>query len=414
MSTGKFFFRQLAALSWVMFVACHGGLQAADESLDYEVQVDTVAQHDMNDFLWFHPRAAAIPPASPGANPIVVMTLQKHLRASDHYSGMFVMRTDDLGKTWKGPEERPELGWIKESDDVDVAVCDATPGWHPQTKKILVVGVKVRYTKSGDQLQNIPRSRDTAYATFDLATGKWSKWKFIEGVPLRETKFFTSSAGCVQWDVRDDGTILLPIYYTSPGSAVESTTVLHCEFDGETLRYLSHGSEHALNVVRGLCEASIMKFRDRYYMTIRNDLKGYVNVSDDGLNYTDIKEWTFDDGTELGSYNTQQHWLAHSDGLFLIYTRRGANNDHIFRNRAPLFMAQVSPEKLQVIRSSEKVLLPERGATFGNHGACAVSPNESWVTDAEGVFSDDARKRGANGSVFVARVKWSKPNRLVK
>jgi hypothetical protein len=31
-----------------------------------------------------------------------------------------------------------------------------------------------------------------------------------------------------------------------------------------------------------------------------------------------------DDGAELGSYNTQQHWLSHGDGLFLMYTRRGA------------------------------------------------------------------------------------------
>ena len=73
-----------------------------------------------------------------------------------------------------------------------------------------------------------------------------------------------------------------------------------------------------------------------------------------------LKPWTFDDGTELGSYNTQQHWVSHSDGLYLVYTRRGANNDHVFRNRAPLFMAQVDPEKLQVIRSSEKNPCPRK------------------------------------------------------
>lgn len=41
-----------------------------------------------------------------------------------------------------------------------------------------------------------------------------------------------------------------------------------------------------------------------------------------------------DDGKELGSYNTQRHWLAHSVGPFLVYTRRGADNDHILRHRA--------------------------------------------------------------------------------
>ena len=69
-----------------------------------------------------------------------------------------------------------------------------------------------------------------------------------------------------------------------------------------------------------------------------------MSVSDDGLQFAEPKPWTFDDGAELGSYNTQQHWLAHSDGLFLVYTRRGANNDHIVRHRAPLFMAQVDPD----------------------------------------------------------------------
>src|SRR6185436_12067028 len=100
---------------------------------------------------------------------------------------------------------------------------------------------------------------------------------------------------------------------------------------------------------------------DRFYLTLRNDQRAYVTTSRDGLHFDAIRPWTFDDGSDLGSYNTQQHWLAHSDGLFLVYTRRGANNDHIIRSRAPLFIARVDPEKLCVIRSSERILIPERG-----------------------------------------------------
>ena len=165
-----------------------------------------------------------------------------------------------------------------------------------------------------------------------------------------------------------------------------------------------------MNVVRGLVEPSIVRFRGRYFLTIRNDVKGYVTASEDGLRYASIKPWTFDDGSELGSYNTQQHWLAHSDGLYLVYTRRGADNDHIFRHRAPLFIAQVDPDGLHVIRRTERVLIPERGATLGNFGAAAVSENESWVTVAEGIWNDEARQRGAEGAVFVARVIWSQPH----
>ena len=40
-------------------------------------------------------------------NPAVIMTIQKHLMIDDFYSGMYYMRTDDLGKTWTGPVEIP-------------------------------------------------------------------------------------------------------------------------------------------------------------------------------------------------------------------------------------------------------------------------------------------------------------------
>jgi hypothetical protein len=137
-----------------------------------------------------------------------------------------------------------------------------------------------------------------------------------------------------------------------------------------------------------------------------------VTASGDGLRWQPIKEWTFDDGRPLGSYNTQQHWLAHSGGLFLVYTRRGAGNDHMFRHRAPLFIARVDPDRLCVLRATERVLIPERGGELGNFGAAAVSEHESWVTVSEGIWTDDARRRGADGSTFVARIVWSRPNGL--
>ena len=190
-------------------------------------------------------------------------------------------------------------------------------------------------------------------------------------------------------------------------------TVVRCAFDGRKLSYLKHGDELSLNVVRGLGEPSIIAFQGRYFLTIRNDVKGYVTASDDGLHYRPIQPWTFDDGSELGSYNTQQHWVPCAKGLFLSYTRRGANNDHIMRHRAPLFMAQVNPATLRVIRRTEKVVVPERGAELGNFGAAAISQSESWITVSEGMFMKDSRARGAEGATLVARVIWVKPNKLI-
>ena len=185
-----------------------------------------------------------------------------------------------------------------------------------------------------------------------------------------------------------------------------------CRFDGGKLTFVRRGNVLRLDVVRGLCEPSLTGFGGRYFLTLRNDVRGYVSVSDDGLQFAEPKPWIFDDGAELGSYNTQQHWLAHSDGLFLIYTRRGANNDHIMRHRAPLFMAQVDPRTLQVIRRTEKIVVPERGAELGNFGAASISESESWITVSEGMFMKDSRERGAEGATFVARVFWSRPNKL--
>ena len=110
--------------------------------------------------------------------------------------------------------------------------------------------------------------------------------------------------------------------------------------------------------------------------------------------------------------------MTHSDALFLVYTRTGASNDHVFRHRAPLFIAQVDPGKLCVIRRTERILVPERGARLGNFGVTEVNEHETWVTVAEWMqtwgpkFSDSSipRKYGSNNAVFAARIIWEKPN----
>lgn len=374
------------------------------EHLPFNVKLDVVRQELSPSFCWFHPRVAAIPGAGHNGLPAVVMTLQKHLHISDYYSGLWTMRTDDLGTTWTGPTEIPELAWVRESDGVTLAVADVTPGWDPRTGKLIAIGCSVRYGKDGKQLSDVPRFSQTAYAIHDLQTGRWSKWQILN-LPADE-KFSMARNGCSQWLVQPDGTLLVPIYFANAAGVPTSVTVLRCAFDGQQLTYLKHGDAISLKVVRGLCEPSIIAFAGSYYLTIRNDVKGYVTVSDDGLHYRPIQPWIFDDGMELGSYNTQQHWLAHDNGLYLSYTRRGANNDHVFRNRAPIFLAQVDPQKLCVIRSTEKPIIPERGAMLGNFGAAAITANESWVTDAEYMPTGKPDPRGANGSIFAARILW--------
>jgi hypothetical protein len=339
-----------------------------------------------------------------------MITLQKHLRVSDYYSGLHLLRRRGLDGRWAGPELPAELDWRQESDGVTVSVADVTPGWHARTGRLIALGCQVRYSPKGQQLEDRPRAHQTVYAVYDPRRDAWSRWQMLE-MPAGDKFNFCRNA-CSQWLVKEDGNLLVPLYHGRNAKEPFSVTVAECGFDGEQLTFQRQGDELRLNVERGLVEPSLVRCAGRYYLTLRNDRAGYVTVSDDGLKWAAIREWTFDDGKPLGSYNTQQHWLAHSDGLFLVYTRRGAGNDHIPRHRAPLFVGRVDAERLSVIRASERVIVPERGAELGNFGVAAVSLTESWLTVSEGVWTDAARKKGADGATFVARVIWSKPNKL--
>ncbi len=384
---------------------------SAVEPLDFTVKLETVLRHDDGTFLWFHPRAAAIPGADPAA-PAAVMTIQKHLKVSDYYSGLHVLTRATPSAPWVGPVLPAELDWKQQPDGVTVSVADVTPGWHAPTGRLLAIGCQVRYSPKGAQLDDIKRAHQTVYAVLDPKSGKWMPWQVLE-LPADEEFNFARNA-CAQWLVRPDGGLLVPLYIGRSAKDRYSTTVAECRFDGTKLTYQRHGSVLRLPVARGLYEPSLVAFQGRHFLTLRNDLRGYVSASADGLNFAEPTPWLFDDGIELGSYNTQQHWLAHSDALFLVYTRRGANNDHIIRHRAPLFMAQVDPATLRVLRRTEKVVVPERGAELGNFGCNVFSESESWVTVSEGMFMKDSKQRGAEGATFVARILWSKPNQLTR
>lgn len=399
--------RLLALL--VGFSACLSSVRA-DDPVDFTVELETVMTHDDGDFLWFHPRAARIPGTAQREG-AMMLTIQKHLMVSDYYSGLHFKTREGVDGPWTEPVLRPELDWQQLPGGVTVSVADVTPGYHPPSGKLLAIGCRVRYSPAGKQLEDVERAHQTVYAVFDPDTSAWTSWRTLE-LPSDPHFNFARNA-CSQWLVKDDGTLLVPLYVAESARHRFSTTVAECRFEDGTLRFVRNGNFLRLDVGRGLYEPSLIAYDDRYFLTLRNDEGAYVSVSEDGLEFSEPKKWTFDDGAELGSYNTQQHWLAHSDGLFLVYTRRGADNDHIMRHRAPLFMARVDTDNLHVIRRTETVVVPERGAQLGNFGANPVNRNESWVTVSEGMFREDARERGAEGATFVARILWSKPNLLV-
>jgi hypothetical protein len=392
-------------------LALFPSLYYSREELSYSLDLDVPTKLFDGKKCWCHPRAGIVPDAGHNGQPRVVMTMNNlDLAGSDVFYGMFGLHTDNLAGEWTKPEELKTLApryEIIAGVKRPVAVSDFWPKWHSKSKTLLGTGHTVVYTT--DWRVTNPRPRNTSYSVYDIETGKWEEWKKLK-MPDGD-KFYNSGAGCVQRYDLDDGSILLPISFRPKGKN-SRVTVCKCSFNGE-LKYLTHGTELELNDdSRGLGEPSLTKFNGEYFMTIRNDNKGFVARSSDGQQFNKYQPWMFNDGSELGSYNTQQHWVTHSDALFLVYTRRGANNDHVFRHRAPLFMAQVDPEKLCVIRETEQILVPERGARLGNFGVTDISPYETWVSVAEWMQPHGVDKYGSDGSVFVAKIKWNQPNRL--
>jgi hypothetical protein len=304
------------------------------------------------------------------------------------------------------------------SDGGEINVCDFWPGWHAKSGKLLGTGHTVRYVDNAVNWAHNPRW--TAYSVYDPRARSWTDWQKM-AVP-EDSPLSSSGAGCTQRVDLPNGDILLPVYNNlmkEGKSLPEQSLVVRCRFDGTTLKYVEHGNTLTYPTGRGFSEPSLAKFGDWYFLTLRNDDFAAVARSRDGLHFDEPKRWTFDDGADLGSYNTQAHWVVHSEGLFLVYTRKGANNDHVFRHRAPLFMARVDPEKLAVQRASERILVPQRGARLGNFGITIVSPDETWVTVTEWMQTwgpnfiiPKDNKYGADNSIYVAKIRWNRPNKV--
>ncbi len=385
-------------------------------SLDCRLELQTVCRGYDRKTCWVQTRAAVLPPHG------AVITSQKlRLTGSDIFYAIHSAHSDDFGRTWSGFTEQRAFRPRRRPDGAYFYVSDFWPKWHATTGVLLGTGHTPLYRD--DELVSTPYPRSPAYSTYARDSRQWCDWRSLE---LPEDPFYNSGAGCAQRVDLSNGDVLLPIYFLSfeelsRGSRRRSSVaVLRCAFDGVALRYLEHGTILSVPAPRGLGEPSLAHWDNRFFLTLRNDERGYVTAGPDGIHFPPPVPWTFDDGEEIGNYNTQQHWIVHSDGLFLAYTRRGAGNDHVFRHRAPLFMARVDPDRLCLVRSSERVVVPERGARLGNFGTTSASPGESWVVVSEWMQTNPpnpfdstvCERYGSDNSVFIARIHWDRPNRL--
>ena len=200
--------------------------------------------------------------------------------------------------------------------------------------------------------------------------------------------FHNCGSGSAQVAELDNGDLLIPVYAASAEELAKrghcySSFVLKCSFDGKELKLKEIGKPLSIRVPRGLYEPSVVSHKGKYFLALRNDRRGYVACSDDGLNYSAAEDLRFDDGKLSGNYCTQQHWITGGGKLYMVYTRRDAKNNHVFRHRAPLYMAEFDPERMCLIRSTEIITIPERGARLGNFGCMQINENEAWIVAAE-------------------------------
>ncbi len=387
---------------WVLLIALGAASVVPAHAQALKIELSNVVEGDVN-WDWTQARTAYVP----GQSPLWLTTMSRTAKVGAHgYFDVFLSVSRDRGMMWSAPEVIPSLRRASQADGYEVVAGDLWPTYHPMTGTILITGKTFNFENGSKE--NFLRE-EVSYAVIDPTTLSCSPLKTLqmpkhdhEGKPI-----LAPNAGCHQRVDQFSGEILLPIRYQKDAKRrVYTTIVARCRFDGSTLAYVDHGSEHHIETGRGLYEPSLTAFDGEYFLTMRADDDAYVARSDDGIHFSNHRPWTFDDGLSLGSYHTQQHWVTLGGKLYLVYTRRGANNDHIMRHRAPLFIAEVDPEKLQVRRSTERIVVPENHATLGNSGVCVISDKEAWITVAEGRVSQGKRE-GDNNKVILARVTHS-------
>jgi hypothetical protein len=363
---------------------------------------------------WFHPRACRVP-GKTAAAPVALMTLQS-IGGSDYFGPVHWSESTDLGKTWAKPRPIPALDRVPVTEHLGLTagVCDVVPQYHPPTKTILAMGHVVFYKgpkfARGDQLARYP------VYTVRRADGTWGKRRILKWKDPRGA--FIYSNNCGQRVVLPNGDILLAFTFGDKPTHRSVAGVL-CSFDGENLKIKKVGPPLKLAHKRGLLEPSVTQFDGKFYITIRaEDDHGYQSVSADGLNWAPKQRWVWGNGDPINMSTTQQHWLTHSDGLFLVYTRKDKANTGVIRWRAPLYVARVDVRTRRLIRATERVVLPLMGdgvkdpnsvALMGNFNITNAGPGESWVTVGEWM-----PRKNARGDLLLARIRWSRPNQLAK
>ncbi len=382
--------------------------RAAATGLISGIEKVVLRREDAPGPCWFHPRACMIPSRA-GQPAQAFMTLQP-IMGSDYFGPVHWTTSTDLGKTWTDHQPAPPLGWEKLPTGGNEGVCDVVPEYHAVTGAVLALGHNVFY--QGQHFDPKQPPRQPLYAVWK--DGAWGQRQRLRWDDPRGSYIYTNNCG--QRVHLPNGDVMMSFTFGTEGKA-RAVCGVRCSFDGTSLVVRETGNALTNAKGRGLLEPSLTRFGGRFFLTLRaEDNRGYVTVSNDGLAYAPQQAWAWDDGEPLSMSTTQQHWLTHSDALFLVYTRKDATNANVLRWRSPLFLAQVDTKTLRLLRATERVVLPLVGdgvkdpnhvPLMGNFHITNASPDESWVT-----VGSWRPKAGLRADMLMARIRWSAPNAL--
>ena len=333
------------------------------------------------------------------------------MNGSDTFYDEYCVKSTDGGKTFGEPMLM--RGFQKIENGTRETFFKKSTFYHKKQGKFVCLMLKALFDENDVILRNGPwPSVHLGYPYFilrDTVTGDYVGEPIKIDIPF-EYDCFSPFGQPIEFD---NGDVLMNFYGAKKGEKRYSLFVMRLAFDGEKFIVKEVGDRLTEYTGFGFSEASIARLNDKYYMTIRAEDRGLLAISNDGLSYSEPITWVWDDGTMLENYMTQQRWLRFKDGLYLAYTRKGANNDHVFRHRAPMFMARFDEDNLCLIKSTEVILVPELGARLGNFNITDVSDTESWLVTAEWMQTNPpewwnykiCERYGSNNSIWKAVVK---------
>ena len=316
------------------------------------------------------------PVALPLGDMVFVLTQKLLIKATDCFSDLSMLRSSDGGKSWSSPQKIAHLAGFTDGNGIRHAYLASSMRFCANGK-ILVMLTTFNYNPQNRLDRAHPQRVNYLY--FDLANDSWSEVRELQlDAPVNADVLAVDSQL-----VELDNDYLLPYCVREESSKFHSRIARINIADDGTLTPVDYSEKFQTPTGRGFLEPSLCRFAGKYYLSLRNDQTGHISVSNDWKHFSEIKPLCFNDGSDLGNYNTMTRLLTIGNKLYLVYTRKNLNNDHVFRHRAPLMIGEIDPESVSIIRESEQIAVPEHGARLGNFTAAVSPENYGYISVAE-------------------------------